>query len=191
MGRAILIIGAGALAVGVIIYALIECAQSDKYAVRAIPKWGWLLVILLLPVVGAVLWLFFGRPRTDDAARDAARGVLTTEQKNDIRASVGGLIEEMADLVVGQDAGHIAGFWARAWRDINFLGHKGVPVVVATKVYDGRALPVYGFKGGGNTLLKAGAVFADDLTPDKARILTLIALPKTKDRAALQALFDR
>jgi predicted PurR-regulated permease PerM len=31
------------------------------------------------------------------AARDAARGVLTTEQKNDIRASVGGLIEEMAD----------------------------------------------------------------------------------------------
>ena len=69
MGRAILIIGAGALAVGVIIYALIECAQSDKYAVRAIPKWGWLLVILLLPVVGAVLWLFFGRPRKDDAAR--------------------------------------------------------------------------------------------------------------------------
>jgi hypothetical protein len=31
------------------------------------------------------------------AARDAARGVLTTEQKSDIRASVGGLIEEMAD----------------------------------------------------------------------------------------------
>ena len=74
MGRAILIIGAGALAVGVIIYALIECAQSDKYAVRAIPKWGWLLVILLLPVVGAVLWLFFGRPRKDDAAREPQRG---------------------------------------------------------------------------------------------------------------------
>ena len=74
MGRAILIIGAGALAVGVIIYALIESAQSDKYAVRAIPKWGWLLVILLLPVVGAVLWLFFGRPRKDDAAREPQRG---------------------------------------------------------------------------------------------------------------------
>ena len=59
---------------GVIIYALIECAQSDKYAVRAIPKWGWLLVILLLPVVGAVLWLFFGRPRKDDAAREPQRG---------------------------------------------------------------------------------------------------------------------
>lgn len=31
------------------------------------------------------------------AARDAARGVLTSEQKNDIRTSVGGLIEELAD----------------------------------------------------------------------------------------------
>ena len=39
------------------------------------------------------------------------------------------MVEEMADLIIGRDAGHIAGFWARAWRDINFLGHKGVPVV--------------------------------------------------------------
>ncbi len=88
---------------------------------------------------------------------------------------------------------------AYGWGNVNAEMHdaiaeviaKGVPVIVATKVYDGRALPVYGFKGGGNTLRKAGAVFAGDLTPDKARILTLIALPATKDRAALQALFDR
>jgi L-alanine-DL-glutamate epimerase-like enolase superfamily enzyme len=39
------------------------------------------------------------------------------------------MVEEMADLVIGRDAGHIAGFWARAWKDINFLGHKGDPVV--------------------------------------------------------------
>ena len=73
MGRAIMIIGAGALAVGVIIYSLIECAQSERYTVRAIPKGAWLLVILLLPVVGALLWLFFGRPRPD-AARESERG---------------------------------------------------------------------------------------------------------------------
>ena len=39
------------------------------------------------------------------------------------------MVDELADLVIGRDAGHIAGFWARAWTDINFLGHKGVPVV--------------------------------------------------------------
>jgi len=38
------------------------------------------------------------------------------------------MVDELADLVVGRDAGHIAGFWARAWKDINFLGHKGVTV---------------------------------------------------------------
>ena len=92
---------------------------------------------------------------------------------------------------------------AYGWGNVNAEMHdaiadviaKGVPVIVATKVADGRALPVYGFKGGGNTLRKAGAVFAGDLTPDKARILTLIALPAgkeaRKDQAALQAMFDK
>ena len=88
---------------------------------------------------------------------------------------------------------------AYGWGNMNMEMHdaiveviaKGVPVIVATKVYNGRALPIYGFKGSGNTLLKAGAVFADDLTPDKARILTLIALPANKDRTVLQALFDK
>ncbi|MCJ2036963.1 asparaginase [Methylobacterium sp. J-068] len=67
----------------------------------------------------------------------------------------------------------------------------GVTIIVASQVAQGRALPVYGFKGGGNTLLKAGAVFADDLTPDKARVLALLALPLTRDREALQAYYDR
>ncbi len=61
---------------------------------------------------------------------------------------------------------------AYGWGNVNAEMHdaiaeviaKGVPVIVATKVYDGRALPVYGFKGGGSTLRKAGAVFAGDLT---------------------------
>jgi L-asparaginase len=67
----------------------------------------------------------------------------------------------------------------------------GVTVIVASQVAQGRALPVYGFKGGGHTLLQAGAVFADDLTPDKARVLALLALPLTRDRGALQAYYDR
>ena len=39
------------------------------------------------------------------------------------------MVEELGDLIIGRDAGHIANFWARAWKDINFLGHKGVSVV--------------------------------------------------------------
>ena len=68
---------------------------------------------------------------------------------------------------------------------------KGVPVVIATKVANGRALPIYGFKGGGRTLQQVGAVFAGDLSGDKARILTMLALPAAKDQKGLQAYFDQ
>jgi len=73
------------------------------------------------------------------------------------------MIEEMADLVVGQDAGHIAGFWSRAWRDINFLGHKGVSVVgisaLDNALWDlfGKAsgLPLYRILGGASSRVPA------------------------------------
>ncbi|GAC1347094.1 MAG: asparaginase [Myxococcales bacterium] len=68
---------------------------------------------------------------------------------------------------------------------------KGVPVVVATRVPNGRVLPVYGFKGGGKTTQELGAVFADDLSPQKARILLLLALQAGVKHAELQKLFDR
>jgi L-asparaginase len=74
---------------------------------------------------------------------------------------------------------------------IKYAVDKGVPVIVATKVENGRALPVYGFKGGGKTLEKAGAVFASNLSGDKARILTMLALPTTKEQKMLQSYFDR
>jgi L-alanine-DL-glutamate epimerase-like enolase superfamily enzyme len=66
------------------------------------------------------------------------------------------MVDELADLAVGQDAGHIAGFWARAWKDINFLGYKGVPVAGISAI-DGAlwdalgksvGLPLYRLLGG-------------------------------------------
>lgn len=68
---------------------------------------------------------------------------------------------------------------------------KKVAVVVSTRVQNGRVLPVYGFKGGGKTLKDAGAVMADNLQPQKARILAMLALQKTSDPKELQKLFDR
>jgi L-asparaginase len=67
----------------------------------------------------------------------------------------------------------------------------GVPVVISTRVPNGRVLPVYGFIGGGQTLREAGAVFADNLSPQKARILLMLALLKTTDARAIQKVFDR
>lgn len=53
------------------------------------------------------------------------------------------MVDELADLIVGRDAGMIAEFGARAWKDINFLGHKGVPVV-GIAALDGALWDAYG-----------------------------------------------
>jgi L-asparaginase len=53
---------------------------------------------------------------------------------------------------------------------------KGIPVVITSRVPNGRVLPNYGFDGGGKTLVDAGAVMGDDLPPQKARILLMLLL---------------
>jgi len=67
----------------------------------------------------------------------------------------------------------------------------GIPVVISTRVPNGRVLPKYGFEGGGKTLFDLGVVFADDLTTAKARILLMLLLQNGAiSRRDLQAAFD-
>lgn len=51
-----------------------------------------------------------------------------------------------------------------------------VPVVVASRCLAGRTAPVYGGRGGGARLREHGAVFAGDLSAQKARIALALAL---------------
>jgi|SRR4051794_29652191 hypothetical protein len=51
-------------AIGVTIYAVVDCFRSDDAEIRGMPKPLWLLVILLLPPVGGALWLILGRQST-------------------------------------------------------------------------------------------------------------------------------
>ncbi len=39
------------------------------------------------------------------------------------------MVQSLAPLVEGRDPTHSTAFWSDAWRDINFVGHKGVPVM--------------------------------------------------------------
>jgi len=69
---------------------------------------------------------------------------------------------------------------------------KGVPVVITTRVPNGRVLPNYGWEGGGKTLVEAGVVMGDDLSPQKARILLMLLLQDgVIGQKSLQAAFDR
>jgi len=75
---------------------------------------------------------------------------------------------------------------------VKYALSKQVPVVIATRVHNGRVLANYGFAGGGKTTFDAGAVMADDLSPAKARIMLMLLLQSgVSDKAQLQAAFDR
>jgi L-asparaginase len=66
----------------------------------------------------------------------------------------------------------------------------GIPVVISTRVPTGRIFPLGASKGSALTLKRIGCILADDLSPQKARILLMLALTKTRDSEALQKYFD-
>ncbi len=59
-----LAVPAALIVIGLFIFALVDLTLTDRARVRTLPKPAWFFV-LLVPVVGAVLWLFFGKERGD------------------------------------------------------------------------------------------------------------------------------
>lgn len=57
-----------AVPVVVTLYAFIDCVLIPGALARALPKWVWLVVIVLVPFFGAVAWLLAGRPQRQPAA---------------------------------------------------------------------------------------------------------------------------
>src|SRR5438067_8960598 len=69
----------GILVIGLWIFAIFDVITSDADSVRNLPKLIWLLVVIVLVDIGALAWLFLGRPqrvgrparaRPYDGARD-------------------------------------------------------------------------------------------------------------------------
>ena len=49
------------------IFTTVFAASASKNEVRLLPKWAWVLICLLVPGVGGILYLAAGRPIADDA----------------------------------------------------------------------------------------------------------------------------
>ncbi len=67
MIRAMLIIGGAALIVGLTLYTLLDAVRTPAHEARTLPKWLWVLVTLLFPVVAAHV-AYPGRPKAQPAA---------------------------------------------------------------------------------------------------------------------------
>ena len=58
-----LLLGLGLIVIILTVYALVDCALFDRSRIRGLPRWVWIFVIILVPVIGPLLWLFVGRGR--------------------------------------------------------------------------------------------------------------------------------
>jgi L-asparaginase len=65
---------------------------------------------------------------------------------------------------------------------------RGIPVVLSTRVYTGRIVPMY---ANNTELLEIGAIEADNLSPHKARVLLMTAMLHTRNPDSLRTYFER
>ncbi|MFP4478307.1 MAG: asparaginase [Candidatus Izemoplasmatales bacterium] len=64
-----------------------------------------------------------------------------------------------------------------------------IPVIIASRCPSGRTLDSYGYVGGGKFLTDMGCIMSTSLNGQKARILLMLALSKSRDHDFLKGLF--
>jgi hypothetical protein len=83
----------GLLLLGFWIWALLDVIATDAPLCRNLPKGMWLILVLILPDIGAILWLLMGRPekgswRPGSSDYAAPRKPIAIEDRPDYSAPV-------------------------------------------------------------------------------------------------------
>ncbi|HET6285586.1 MAG TPA: PLDc N-terminal domain-containing protein [Amycolatopsis sp.] len=53
----------GVLTLGLWIFCIVDVITTDEGSCRNLPKGMWLLLVLIVPLVGSIVWLVAGRPQ--------------------------------------------------------------------------------------------------------------------------------
>lgn len=52
----------------IVLYALIDAILTPREEARLLPKWLWLVLVVIVPLAGALAWLLAGRPRSESVS---------------------------------------------------------------------------------------------------------------------------
>jgi len=102
-----------------------------------------------------------------------------------LRSALGSKIAD-AFVIAGTGLGSVSSAMFDAIKEAR---ENKIPVVISTRVPTGRVFPLSATKGSALELQKIGCILADNLNPQKARVLLMLALTKTKDSNDLQKYF--
>jgi hypothetical protein len=58
------------------LFGLFDCARTEQEAVRNLPKWAWLIIIIIFGSIGSVAWLLVGRPKAQGITRKRVMRVI-------------------------------------------------------------------------------------------------------------------
>lgn len=67
------------------VYAIVDCALFDRTRIRGLARGWWILVILLVPIIGGVLWFVIGRGRANRVGRGGRRTVAPDDDTEFLR----------------------------------------------------------------------------------------------------------
>lgn len=60
--RVVLVLGT----IGLLLYCLIDLWQTRDLEAETLPRPAWILIVALIPIIGPIGWLVFGRPAHED-----------------------------------------------------------------------------------------------------------------------------
>jgi len=96
------------------VYAVVDCALFDRGRIRGLARGWWILIILLVPIIGGLLWFFIGRGRVDRVGRGGRRTVAPDDDMDFLRRldsdveheeRIRRLEQELAELDSDSDSG--------------------------------------------------------------------------------------
>jgi hypothetical protein len=101
---------------GLAVFAFVDVVMSSEATVPWIPRWGWILAILIFPVAGAIGWLVAGRPRRAKLrAAAAAQGpVVAVRDADEVSGQVSAAVRQARACHFGsleEDAALLAQLW--------------------------------------------------------------------------------
>src|SRR5699024_11582052 len=71
------------LSIALSIFALSDCVQTEDEKIRGLPKWASIVLIVLIPWVGPITWLFVGKERNLGGDPPRRQGPLATDEDPD------------------------------------------------------------------------------------------------------------
>ena len=60
------------------VFALIDIITRDDWQVKHLPKFGWIILVILLPLIGTALWFAFGREYGGSRAAEGLGAMMAT-----------------------------------------------------------------------------------------------------------------